>query len=414
MRGRRGQADHAVALKRSVSHITRLLLSLPFESYAWLRPRASAPHDIYWGAQLPAGMPVTSNDSPTTTLTIRRPDDFHAHFRDEEMLNVVAPYTARNFSRAIIMPNLQPPVCTAEHATAYRQRIMRSLLKFPDFEPLMTLYLTDNTTPQIIREAHESGLVKACKLYPAGATTNSASGVTALENVFDALETMQQLGMVLCVHGESIEQNVEIFDREHRFVSVQLPMLLQRFPTLKIVLEHVTTSEAVDIVRSTPGNRLCATITAHHLLYSLQAIFAGAKIRPSMFCLPILKREVHRQALLRAIAEDDQGKFFAGTDSAPHLESAKFCSAGCAGIFSAHIAIELYAEAFEEAGCLEKLEAFLSEHGARFYGLPLNEGSITLVKQSQKVVSKVPVPGCGSIVPLRAGEQVKWSVQEIQ
>ncbi|CAN8071992.1 unnamed protein product [Agarophyton chilense] len=358
-------------------------------------------------------MPVTTVDASPTSLTIRRPDDFHVHFRDEQMLKIVAPYTARIFARAIVMPNLQPPVCTAQHATAYRTRIKRSLPDNPHFEPLMTLYLTDNTTSQVIREAHASGFVKACKLYPAGATTNSASGVTAVENVFNAIEAMQQLGMVLCVHGESTEANVEIFDREQRFIELTLPILLERFPTLKIVLEHVTTSEAVQIVEHTPGNRLAATITAHHLLYSLQAIFEGAKIRPAMFCLPILKREIHRKALLRAIAEDNQGKFFAGTDSAPHLETSKFCSAGCAGIFSAHIALELYAEAFEQAGCLNKLEAFVSEHGARFYGLPLNQGSITLVKRARTVASKVPVPDLGSLVPLRAGDQVQWSVQKV-
>lgn len=350
-------------------------------------------------------------DAPTV-LTIRRPDDFHAHFRDDEMLKVVAPYTARQFSRAIVMPNLRPPVRNSDDAVAYRKRIMSALSNYPTFEPLMTLYLTDNTTSDMIREAHASGLVKACKLYPAGATTNSSSGVTNIDNVTEALQAMQEVGMVLCVHGESTEDGVEIFDKEERFIRQTLPILLQRFPTLKIVLEHVTTAEAVEVVKNTPGNRLAATITAHHLLYSVNSIFEGGKIRPAMFCLPILKRETHRQALLRAIAEDTDGKFFAGTDSAPHSQSAKFCSAGCAGIFTAHVAVELYAEAFEQVAVLHKLEAFVSESGARFYGLPLNKGSIKLVKRRQAVPSKIPIPGSDPIVPLRAGEQVQWLIAE--
>ncbi|PXF46842.1 Dihydroorotase [Gracilariopsis chorda] len=356
-------------------------------------------------------MLVCDTDTPTI-LTIRRPDDFHTHFRDDEMLKVVAPYTARQFSRAIVMPNLRPPVRNADDAIAYRKRIMSALPNYPGFEPLMTLYLTDDTTSEMIHEAHASGLVKACKLYPAGATTNSSNGVTSVEKITEALHAMQEVGMVLCVHGESTEDGIEIFDREERFVRQTLPILLQRFPTLKIVLEHVTTAEAVEVVKSTPGNRLAATITAHHLLYSVSSIFEGGKIRPAMFCLPILKRETHRQALLRAIAEDTDGKFFAGTDSAPHRQSAKFCPAGCAGIFSAHAAIELYAEAFEQAAVLHKLEAFVSESGARFYGLPLNKRSIKLVKSRQAVPSKISVPGSDPIVPLRAGEYVQWMVTE--
>lgn len=344
-------------------------------------------------------------------LVIRRPDDFHVHFRDEAMLRVVAPYTAQQFSRAIVMPNLKPPVRTSKDAADYRERILKSLEgKGVDFEPLMTLYLTDNTTPADIHDAHATGFVKACKLYPAGATTNSSFGVTSLEHVKDALAAMQEVGLILCIHGESTAKDVDIFDKEAKFVANTLPGILEDFPELKIVLEHVTTAEAVAIVRTTPGKRLAATITAHHLLYSRQAIFADAKIHPHMFCLPVLKRETHRQALLKGILEDSEGKFFAGTDSAPHVQSSKICTDGCAGIFTGHCAVELYAEAFEEAGALHKLESFLSENGATFYGLPLNEGSIEIAKTQSLVPSKILVPGSEPVIPLRAGEVNQWSV----
>lgn len=346
-------------------------------------------------------------------ITIRRPDDFHVHFRDGEMLKVVAPYTARQFARGIVMPNLKPPVRTVADAKEYRDRI---LLTIPDntvFTPLMTLYLTDQTTDGDIREAHASGLVKACKLYPAGATTNSAFGVTSMDKISAPLKAMQEVGMVLCIHGESTALDVDIFDKEAEFVKTILPKILSEYPTLKIVLEHVTTTEAVEAVRNTPGSRLAATITAHHLLYCRQAIFDGAKIHPHMFCLPVLKREKHRQALLAAIVDNQEGKFFAGTDSAPHPESSKLCAEGCAGIFTASCAVELYAEAFEEANALSNLEAFMSENGARFYGLDLNEGCVSLRKESSVVPAKIAVPGTAPIVPLRAGETIGWSIVNI-
>ena len=274
----------------------------------------------------------------------------------------------------------------------------------------MTLYLTDHTTPADIKAAFASRAVVACKLYPAGATTNSALGVTSLDNVSPALAAMQHVGMVLCIHGEATASDIDVFDKEAHFVKHTLPKLLADFPTLKIVLEHVTTADAAEAVTRAPGNRLAATITPHHLLYSRQAIFAGAKIHPHMFCLPILKRETHRQALLKAILEDDEGKFFAGTDSAPHTSDAKICEEGCAGIFSGHCAVELYAEAFEEAGALHKLESFLSVNGARFYGLKANQGTISLSRRTRSVPKLIPVPGSHAIVPLRAGHQLEWSI----
>lgn len=343
-------------------------------------------------------------------ITIRRPDDFHVHFRDGEMLKVVAPLTARQFQRAIIMPNLKPPVRTLQEAAHYRERIMEAIPGDISFTPLMTLYLTDQTTSEEIEASHASGFVKACKLYPAGATTNSAFGVTSMEKVSTALRTMEQVGMVLCIHGESTAPGVDIFDKEAEFVSAVLPKVLTDFPNLKIVLEHVTTMQAVDLVLKTPGNRLAATITAHHLLYSRQAIFEGAKIHPHMFCLPVLKRELHRQALLKAILNDADGKLFAGTDSAPHPESSKICSEGCAGIFTGHAAVELYAEAFEEAGALLKLEAFLSENGAKFYGLDLNDDRLTLRKSPHVGPLKIIVPGSDPIVPLRSGQSIAWTL----
>lgn len=345
-------------------------------------------------------------------ITIRRPDDFHVHFRDGEMLKVVAPLTARQFERAIIMPNLKPPVRTVQDASAYRDRILAALPQDESFTPLMTLYLTDHTSPEDIQASHASGFVKACKLYPAGATTNSAFGVTSMEKVSGALSAMEQVGMVLCIHGESTAPNVDIFDKEAEFVGTILPKVLSDFPNLKIVLEHVTTCEAVEVVKNTPGKRLAATITAHHLLYCREAIFAGAKIHPHMFCLPVLKRETHRQALLAAIADDTDGKFFAGTDSAPHSESSKICAEGCAGIYTGCSAVELYTEAFEAAGALPKLEAFLSENGAKFYGLELNDGTMSICKSPQLVPAKIIVPDSDPIIPLRSGQPVAWSASK--
>lgn len=355
---------------------------------------------------------MTIKSAEQSAITIRRPDDFHVHFRDGEMLKVVAPHTARQFERAIIMPNLKPPVRTVADAAAYRERILAALPDDVSFTPLMTLYLTDHTTPEDIQAAHVSGFVKACKLYPAGATTNSSFGVTSMDKVSDALRAMEQVGMVLCVHGESTAANVDIFDKEAEFVRTILPKVLSDFPSLKIVLEHVTTAEAVEVVNNTPGKRLAATITAHHLLYCRQAIFAGAKIHPHMFCLPVLKRETHRQALLSAIADNKDGKFFAGTDSAPHPESSKVCAEGCAGIYTGCSAVELYAEAFEEAGALLQLEAFLSENGAKFYSLELNEGTTSLRKTSHVVPTKIMVPGSDPIVPLRSGGPVAWTASK--
>jgi dihydroorotase len=349
------------------------------------------------------------------STTIRTPDDFHVHLRDGEMLTAVAPFTASQFARALVMPNLQPPVRSVADASAYRDRIMEALGTDSTFQPLMTLYLTDTTTAQDIRDAKESGFVVACKLYPAGATTNSAHGVTSLDRIAAVLRAMETAGLVLCIHGESTAADVDVFDREAEFVKRQLPQLLAEYPALKIVLEHVTTKEAVDLVTSTPGHRLAATVTAHHLLYSRSAIFAGSKIHPHMFCLPVLKRETHRQALLSAILHDDKGLFFAGTDSAPHTRDTKLCASGCAGIFSAVSAVELYAEALDSVGALHRLEAFLSENGARFYDLPLNKGTITLHRvtgESLTVPAKIIVPGAQveCIVPLRAAESLKFCI----
>jgi dihydroorotase len=357
-----------------------------------------------------------------TGLTIRAPDDFHVHLRDGPVLAAVAPLTAATFARALVMPNLQPPVRTLADAEAYRSRILAALPSGTPFKPLMTLYLTDTTTPEDIRAAAASGFVPAAKLYPAGATTNSALGVTSLDAIADVLSAMQDSGMVLCVHGEVTRDSatgadVDVFDRETKFVRDVLPGLLATFPTLRVVLEHATTADAVAIVQATPGNRLAATLTAHHLLYSRAALFAGAKIHPHMFCLPVLKRERHRRALLAAAAGDDRGLFFAGTDSAPHVRGAKLCASGCAGIFTAGDAVALYAEAFEEAGAMAKLEAFMSENGARFYGVPLNEGTVALARTvdgggARAVADAIPVGDGGedAVIPLRAGETLPWTV----
>lgn len=343
-------------------------------------------------------------------ITIRRPDDMHVHLRDGVLLDAVARFTASEFARAVVMPNIKPPVRTLRDAHGYFDRIKKALPFQSHFIPLMTLYLTDDTTYHDIEEAYKSGLVKACKLYPAGATTNSSLGVTSIDALSSALTAMQTYRMVLCVHGEVTSRDVDIFDREASFISSVLPRLLATYPTLKIVLEHVTTSEAVNAVLSAPSGRLAASVTAHHLLYSRQALFEGAKLHPHMFCLPVLKREAHRQAILRAIAGDDEGRFFAGTDSAPHPSDAKISTDCCAGIFSAHNALALYTEAFDEAGILHRLERFLSINGSNFYGLPLNEGHITLEKRTSNVLHKVEVEGMQPIIPLRAGKTVSWTI----
>jgi dihydroorotase len=337
-------------------------------------------------------------------LTIRRPDDWHLHVRDGASLGSVVPHTARQFGRAIIMPNLKPPVTTTADAQAYRERILAALPAGSRFQPLMTLYLTDNTRADEIERAMSSGLVHAVKYYPAGATTNSDSGVTAIEKTYPALEALQDTGMPLLVHGEVTDTNVDVFDREAVFIERILAPLLERFPRLKVVLEHITTRQGAAFVLNGPDT-LGGTLTAHHLLMNRNAMFAGG-MRPHHYCLPVLKRELHREALLEA-ATSGNPRLFLGTDSAPHPRHAKESACGCAGLYTAHAAIELYAEAFEQAGALERLEAFASFHGADFYGLPRNADSITLEKADWEVPASYPL-GDSSVVPMRAGERIHW------
>ncbi len=340
------------------------------------------------------------------TLTLTRPDDWHLHLRDGEVLAAVLPDTARQFARAIVMPNLKPPVVSTDDAMGYRMRILDALPAGSKFEPLMTLYFTDQTTPEEIARAKQSGIVHAVKYYPAGATTNSDSGVTRLSRVFPVLEAMQDYDLPLLIHGEVTDPSVDIFDREKVFIETVLaPQIVERFPDLRVVLEHITTREAAEYVAKAPAN-VGATITAHHLLFNRNALFAGG-IRPHYFCLPILKREEHRQALLKA-ATGGGAKFFLGTDSAPHSRGNKESTCGHAGCYTAHAAIELYAEAFDEVGMLHKLEAFASFNGPDFYRLPRNEGSITLKKDPWKVAATLPFGEGGELVPLRAGEPISW------
>ena len=338
-----------------------------------------------------------------TTLTLTRPDDWHLHVRDGEALNTVVPHTARQFGRAIIMPNLRPPVTTAAQAVAYRDRILAAVPAGLSFEPLMTLYLTDNLAPEEIARAKAAGVV-AAKLYPAGATTNSDAGVTELKKIYPVLEAMQREGMLLLVHGEVTSADIDLFDREAVFIDRHLIPLRRDFPGLKIVFEHITTREAAEYV-SEAGDMLGATITAHHLLYNRNAIFTGG-IRPHYYCLPVLKRETHRLALVQA-ATGGNRRFFLGTDSAPHPAHLKEHASGCAGCYTAHAALELYAEAFERAGALGRLEAFASFNGADFYGLPRNRGTVTLVKQGWTPPESYPF-GAGELKPLRAGEELPW------
>jgi len=340
-------------------------------------------------------------------LTFTRPDDWHLHLRDGAALAAVLPHSARQFARAIVMPNLRPPVTTLAQARAYRERILAALPRHARFEPLMTLYLTDNTSPEEIALAKASGIVHAVKYYPAGATTNSDAGVTELARSFRALEAMEKLGLPLLLHGEVTDPQVDVFDREQVFIDTVLPQITRCFPSLRLVLEHITTREAADYVNAAPAN-IGATITAHHLLLSRNALFAGG-LRPHHYCLPLLKREAHRQALLRAITSGSP-KFFLGTDSAPHARGNKEAPCGHAGIYSAHAALELYAEAFEAARALDKLEAFASFHGADFYGLPRNTGSISLRRESWQVPSSLTL-GETELVPLRAGERIAWRLQ---
>ena len=339
----------------------------------------------------------------TQQITITRPDDWHLHLRDGAALNTVVPHTAAQFGRAIVMPNLKPPVTTAEQALAYKQRILAAVPQGMSFEPLMTLYLTDNLPPEEIARAKAAGVV-ALKLYPAGATTNSDAGVTDIRKTYRTLEAMQREGLLLLVHGEVTSPDIDLFDREAVFIEQQLAPLRQDFPELKIVMEHITTKEAAQYVAEA-DQYLGATITAHHLLYNRNAIFTGG-IRPHYYCLPVLKREVHRQALVAA-ATSGSPKFFLGTDSAPHPVHLKEHATGCAGCYTAHAAIEMYAEAFDAAGALDKLEGFASFHGADFYGLPRNTGTITLKRESWTPPESFPF-GQAELKPLRSGESLPW------
>ena len=338
-----------------------------------------------------------------TTLTITRPDDWHLHVRDGAALHTVVPHTAAQFGRAIIMPNLKPPVTTAAQAVAYRDRILAAVPQGVDFQPLMTLYLTDNLPPDEIRRAKDAGVV-ALKLYPAGATTNSDAGVTDIRKTYRTLEAMQREGVLLLVHGEVTSSDIDLFDREAVFIDQQLIPLRRDFPELKIVMEHITTKEAAQYVAEA-GAHTAATITAHHLLYNRNAIFTGG-IRPHYYCLPVLKRETHRQALLAVVAGGSD-RFFLGTDSAPHAAHLKEHAVGCAGCYTAHAAIEMYAEAFESVGALDKLEAFASFHGPAFYGLPRNQGTITLKREAWTPPESFAF-GDAELKPLRSGEALPW------
>ena len=338
------------------------------------------------------------------TITFTRPDDWHLHVRDYALMAAVLPDTARQFARAIIMPNLKPPVTTTELAGEYRARIVAALPPGMRFEPLMTLYLTDNTSPSEMRRAKLSGLVYGVKYYPAGATTNADAGVTAISKCYEALATMEEIGLPLLLHGEVTNPKVDVFDREEVFIDNVLEPLVARFPRLKIVLEHITTRQAVDFVKAASEN-VAATITAHHLLYNRSAMFAGG-MRPHLYCLPVLKREEHRWVLLAA-ATSGNPKFFLGTDSAPHSKHVKESACGCAGIYTAHAAIELYAEAFEATNALGQLEGFASFYGADFYGLPRNTDTITLVKEPWEVPREFAF-GDDKLIPLRAGERILW------
>jgi len=344
----------------------------------------------------------------SATLELARPDDWHVHLRDGAALAAVAGFTARRFGRAIVMPNLTPPVTTTALAAAYRGRILAALPAASRFEPLMTLYLTDATSAQEIDRAKASGCVHGVKLYPAGATTHSDAGVTQMERVYPALARMEQLGLPLLVHGESTGAGVDVFDREAHFIEATLTPLLRRFEGLKVVLEHITTRAAVEFVTTSPAT-LAATITPQHLLHNRNAIFAGG-IRPHFYCLPILKREADRLALIGA-ATSGNPRFFLGTDSAPHERAAKETACGCAGMFTAHAAVELYAEVFEAAGRLDRLEGFASHFGADFYGLPRHRERITLKRESWVSPDSYSY-GDGALIPYRAGESILWRLVE--
>ena len=337
------------------------------------------------------------------TLTIRRPDDWHVHLRDGGMLRAVAPYTARQFARAIVMPNLVPPVTTPEAAEAYRQRILKAA--GPTFTPLMTCYLTDETKPEEVARGYEQGVWVAAKLYPAGATTNSASGVTDVRNIYPVLARMAEIGMVLCVHGEVTDPEIDVFDREAVFIERILSRLVEDFPALKIVLEHITTADAVDFLRG--RETVAATVTPQHLIINRNALFAGG-LRPHAYCLPVAKREMHRLAVRKA-ATSGEPNIFLGTDSAPHARSAKESDCGCAGIFNAPFALESYASVFEAEGKLDNFEAFASVNGPRFYGLPLNEGTVTLERREVQVPERIESDSI-ELVPFHASETLGWKL----
>lgn len=342
-----------------------------------------------------------------TSLTITRPDDWHIHLRDGAALKSTVADVSRYFGRAVIMPNLVPPVTNATLAKEYHERIMAEQPQ-GDFQALMVLYLTDQTTAQDILDAKASGIVTACKLYPAGATTNSSSGVTSVDNIADVVAAMQSVGMPLLIHGEVTDHDIDIFDREKVFIETILVPLVAKYPDLKVILEHITTKDAVDFVKSA-GENVAATITAHHLLYNRNHMLVGG-IRPHYFCLPILKRGTHQQALIEA-ATSGSSKFFLGTDSAPHAKGAKESACGCAGSYTAHAAIELYAEVFEQENALDKLEGFASLFGPAFYGLPVNTDKITLSKIAWPVPATLEF-GDDVVVPIRANEDIQWQVSE--
>ncbi|MEO8485454.1 MAG: dihydroorotase [Betaproteobacteria bacterium] len=352
-------------------------------------------------------MPPAQSTAPVA-LTIRRPDDWHVHLRDGASLGAVAGATARVFGRALVMPNLKPPVTTVAAALAYRERILAAAAPGSRFAPLMTLYLTDDTTPDEIARAKASGAIVAVKVYPAGATTHSDAGVTSIERASKAIAAIEKHGLVLSLHGEVTDPAVDIYDRERVYVERTLARLVRDFPALRIVLEHVTTREAADFIAGAPP-RVAATITPQHLLWSRNAMLAGG-VRPHFYCLPILKRETHRHALVAA-AVSGSPKFFLGTDSAPHARHAKEQACGCAGCYSAPLALELYAEAFEDAGALDRLEGFASLFGAAFYGLAPHDDTVTLVREPWTVPAEYAF-GTDTVVPLRAGESVRWRVQE--
>jgi dihydroorotase len=342
------------------------------------------------------------------TLTIRRPDDWHVHLRDGEMLRAVAAYTARQFARAIVMPNLTPPVTSVAAAAAYRERILAALPEGARFTPLMTCYLTDDADPDEVARGYDQGVFAACKLYPANATTNSAHGVTDVAKIRPVLERMERIGMPLLIHGEVTDPEVDIFDREAVFIERILTPLVREMPGLRIVLEHITTEEAASFVAEA-GPQVAATVTPQHLHINRNALFAGG-LRPHAYCLPVAKRERHRQAVRKA-ATSGSAKFFLGTDSAPHGVEKKEASCGCAGIFNAPFALESYAAAFEEEGALDRLEAFASLNGPAFYGLPVNEERVTLVRDGVEVPERVPA-GATSLVPFHAGERLAWRLVE--